>query len=149
MALLAGVAIGAGTMFLLDPDRGGRRRALIRAKAANLRGILAPGSPDARQLIERVRAELGRVVSHPRAIDVSVLHDGCVGLTGPVLTTEADAVLGAIARVRGVARVEDNLERHATAENVPALQGGHGGPRLITATRARSHDLAAFSRRRG
>ena len=150
VALLAGVAIGAGTMFLLDPDRGGRRRALIRDKAARaankttdgldalrrdvgnrargtaatLRVMLDQSRPDARKLIERVRAELGRVVSHPRAIDVSVLHDGCVGLTGPVLTSEADAALAAIARVRGVATVEDNLERHDTAEDVPALQGG-------------------------
>jgi hypothetical protein len=150
VALLAGVAIGAGTMFLLDPDRGGRRRALIRDKtaraankttdgldalrrdvanrargtAASLRVMLDQSRPDARKLIERVRAELGRVVSHPRAIDVSVLHDGCVGLTGPVLTSEADAALAAIARVRGVATVEDNLERHDTAEDVPALQGG-------------------------
>ena len=150
VALLAGVAIGAGTMFLADPDRGGRRRALIRdktARAANkttdgldalrrdlanrargttatLRVMLEQNRPDAGKLIERVRAELGRVVSHPRAIDVSVLHDGCVGLTGPVLTSEADAALAAIARVRGVATVKDNLERHDTADDVPALQGG-------------------------
>ncbi len=150
VALLAGVAIGAGTMFLVDPDRGGRRRALIRdraAKAGNkttdkldalrrdvanrargttatLRVMLDQSRPDARKLIERVRAELGWVVSHPRAIDVSVLHDGCVGLTGPVLTSEADAALAAIARVRGVATVEDNLERHDTPDDVPALQGG-------------------------
>jgi hypothetical protein len=46
-------------------------------------------------------------------------------LTGPILSSEADAALAAIAGVRGVANVEDNLERHETPEGVPALQGGH------------------------
>jgi hypothetical protein len=150
VALLTGVAIGAGTMFLLDPERGARRRALVRDKAAraanktsdgldtltrdvasrargaaaSLRGRFDRSTPDGRQLIERVRAELGRVVSHPRAIDVSVLHEGCVCLTGPILSSEADTALAAIAGVRGVANLEDNLERHETPEGVPALQGG-------------------------
>jgi hypothetical protein len=30
VALFTGLALGAGTMFLLDPDRGVRRRALVR-----------------------------------------------------------------------------------------------------------------------
>jgi hypothetical protein len=150
VALFSGVAIGAGTMFLLDPDRGARRRALIRGKAAraanktsdgldaltrdvanrtrgvaaNLRGRFDRTTPDGRKLIERVRAELGRVVSHPRAIDVSVMHDGCVCLTGPILSREADATLAAITGVGGVTTVEDNLERHDSDEGVPALQGG-------------------------
>jgi hypothetical protein len=157
LALLTGVAIGAGTMFLLDPDRGARRRALVRDKAAraanktsggldaltrditnrargatvSLRGRFDWSSPDGRKLVERVRAELGRVVSHPRAVDVSVLHEGCVCLTGPILSSEADAALAVIAAVRGVANVEDNLERHDSPEGVPALQGG----RVRTASR--------------
>ena len=150
VALLTGVAIGAGTMFLMDPDRGARRRALIRDKgvraanktsdgldalrrdvanrtrgaAASVRGRFERSNPDYRKLIERVRAELGRVSSHPRALDVSILHDGCVCLTGPVLSSEADAALAATARVRGVSTVEDNLERHDSPEGIPALQGG-------------------------
>ena len=150
VALLTGIAIGAGTMFLIDPQGGGRRRALIRDKAvraankttdgldaltrdvtnrtrgaaASLRGMFDRRAPEAHKLIERVRAELGRVVSHPRAIDVSVMHDGCVCLTGPVLSEEADTALAAIAGVRGVQTVEDNLERHDSPEGVPALQGG-------------------------
>ena len=149
VALFTGLALGAGTMFLLDPDRGGRRRALIRDKAAraanrttdgldaltrdvanrargltaDLRARFDTSTPDSRKLVERVRAELGRVVSHPRAVDVVILHEGCVCLTGPILSSEAEDALAAIAGVRGVRTVEDNLERHDTAEGVPALQG--------------------------
>lgn len=110
MALLTAVAIGAGAMWLMSPARARSR---------------SDSTPDARKLAERVRAELGRVVSHPRAIDVSMLHEGCVRLSGPILSSEADTLLAAIARVRGVATVEDDLERHDTPEGVPPLQGGH------------------------
>lgn len=150
MTLLAGAAIGAGTMFLLDPDRGARRRALIRDKAARaanktsdgldaltrdvanrtrgaaatVRRRLDRSTPDGRTLIERVRAELGRVASHPRAIDVLTAHDGCVTLTGPILSSEADDALAAAFSTPGVRTVEDQLERHESPEGVPALQGG-------------------------
>ena len=119
VALVTGVAIGAGTMFLLDSDRARRRRALIRDKAESA----ANTTPDARTLRERVRAELGRAASHPHAIEVTVLHDGCVSLGGPILANEADTTLAAVAGVLGVATVEDNLERHDSPEGVPALQG--------------------------
>ena len=36
LALLTGFGIGAALMYLFDPDRGGRRRALIRDKAVKL-----------------------------------------------------------------------------------------------------------------
>jgi hypothetical protein len=150
VALFTGLALGAGTMFLLDPERGARRRALVRDKAARAankttdgldaltrdvanraRGAAASvrtrfdsGTTDSRTLVERVRAELGRVVSHPRAVDVLIPHEGCVCLTGPILSNEADRALAAVAGVRGVTNLEDNLERHDTAEGVPALQGG-------------------------
>jgi len=154
LSLLAGAAIGAGTMFLLDPDRGARRRALVRDKflratnktadgwdalsrdvtnrargaAAEVQGRLRQDGADGRKLTERVRAELGRVVSHPRSIDVSASDEGCICLSGPILSHEADAALAATASVRGVCAVEDRLERHETAEDVPALQGGRLRP---------------------
>lgn len=148
--LLTGMAVGAGLMFMLDPRAGARRRALVRDKmtrasrktsdgldalsrdaanrargaAAEVQARMRPDTVNARKLVERVRAELGRAVSHPRAIDVSATDDGRIALSGPILANEAEAALGAIAAVRGVAGVDDHLQRHDSAEGVPSLQGG-------------------------
>jgi len=147
-ALLAGAGLGAVLMFMSDPDRGARRRALVRDKAvhgarvgrraiaatatdlanrtrgvaANAWGGISSTSVDDRQLIERVRAALGRACSHPRAIDVAAL-DGEVTLRGDVLTSEAEPVLAAARSVRGVKDVFDDLDKYAGADGIPSLQG--------------------------
>ena len=160
-ALLAGAGLGALLMFIADPDRGARRRALVRDKAvrgvrvggraitataadlanrtrgfaAEARGAWQHDAPDEARLIERVRATLGRTCSHPRAIDVTAV-DGEITLRGDVLSSEADAVLAAVDAVRGVEDVIDELERHASTESVPSLQGEGKAPRWAPATRA-------------
>ena len=157
-ALLAGAGLGALLMFIADPDRGARRRALVRDKAvrgvrlggraiaaaaadmtnrtrgiaADARGAWQHDAPDEARLIERVRASLGRACSHPRAIVVTAI-DGEVTLRGDVLVSEADVVLAAADAVRGVEDVIDELERYAGAEGVPSLQGeGRVGERSFT-----------------
>jgi uncharacterized membrane protein len=156
-SLLAATAAGAGLTFLLDPARGARRRARIRDRmahatavtrraigmttrdaihrtygtAASVRGALRRGDVDDEVLVERVRAKLGRNVSHPHAIDVAA-RDGVVTLEGPILTGEAPGLLRATGRVRGVRDVIDALERHDEPGHVPSLQGGRtpAGDRL-------------------
>ena len=149
----AAAAVGAGTMFMLDPNRGARRRALVRDKlirtahvtgeglettardaanraqgiAAEVRGRWGGGNVDDIRLAARVRAELGRMTSHPRALSVTAT-DGHVRVEGPILSNEAEQLLAAIRGVAGVSSVDDKLERHETAENVPALQGGRTRP---------------------
>jgi hypothetical protein len=139
-------------MYFLDPDRGRRRRALVRDQAIHLSRQLAchwdkairdldhrlsgvaagfqnlthsqPVSDEV--LEERVRSKLGRSVSHPRAIEISV-RDGRVTLRGPVLAAEAQSAFNAVRWVPGVNHVENEMELHAEPGNISALQGVQTG----------------------
>jgi uncharacterized membrane protein len=71
---------------------------------------------------ERVRAELGRLVSHPGAIDVCS-EQGHITLAGPVLAREADRLIEGVRSVRGVADVDNRLDLHEDSDDVPGLQG--------------------------
>ncbi|HEX4124170.1 MAG TPA: SRPBCC family protein [Tepidisphaeraceae bacterium] len=141
-------ALGAGLMYVLDPDRGHRRRKLIRDQlvrmrheawrgaantatdllnhtrgaAARVRSVIVPDFADDWIIRERVRSAIGRAVTHPHAIRVSV-SNGRVMLGGPILECEVEDLLAAVRRVRGVREVRNLLEPHAHAENLPALQG--------------------------
>jgi uncharacterized membrane protein len=151
--LIAGMVVGAGAMYLLDPDRGARRRSLLwdqgvhashklsdglaatardarnrtAGAAAELRSRFRADEADDEVLHERVRSAIGRAVSHPSAITVLV-SDGRVTLTGPVLADEVDDLIERIKGVRGVTEVRNELEIHRSADDVPALQGA-GRPR--------------------
>jgi uncharacterized membrane protein len=149
--LFTGVVFGAGAMYLLDPERGARRRSLLRDQGIHagnkVRDGLAGAARNARNrtagvaaevrsrfqqdqagdeiLTERVRSAIGRAVSHPGAITVNVFQ-GRVTLGGHVLADELPELIRRVGRVRGVSEVGNELEMHTTAENVPALQGiGH------------------------
>lgn len=149
LAFGTGLGIGTGLMFLLDPNQGKRRRALLRDKcywaarktgegagvtARDLRnrtqGIVSEmksrfssESVDDAVLHDRLRAKLGRIVSHPKAIEVSV-QNGRVVLSGPIVTKEVPALLACANRVGGVGEVINHLEPHDQSDNHPALQGG-------------------------
>ncbi len=151
--MLTGLGVGAGLMYFLDPEGGRRRRALARDQIvhaakrtsvlagatsrdmahraygtfAKLSGKLRRAGVDNEVLVERVRARLGRVVSHPRAIDV-VADNGIVTLRGQVLQDELSGLLAAVGHVAGVRRVVNELEEHNEPGRVPSLQGG--SPRL-------------------
>ena len=145
---LIGAGVGATLAYMLEPGGGGRRRALARDKivraarktrggfdatardfanrtrgiAAAARGRFAHEEVDDVVLVERVRARLGRVCSHPHAIDV-VARDGDVTLRGPILAREVDRVLATAAGVRGVRSVASELDPHESSQGVPSLQG--------------------------
>jgi hypothetical protein len=161
LVAVTGAAVGAATMYLLDPSRGRRRRARLREAAVHAshsakavaamtardaghrvsgmaartlaRLIEAPPAADD-VLAERVRAQLGRLVSHPGAIDV-VASNGTVTLSGPVFEAEVEQLLKGVEAVAGVASVDDRLERHRDAAHIPALQGP--GPRTVPAAPAK------------
>ena len=147
--ILFTAAAGALAMYFLDPQGGRRRRVRTRDKAERVargmrdaydvtlrdtrhramgikaigRRILRRGGVDDGTLAGRVRAALGRYVSHPHAIEVTV-NEGEVGLAGPILAHEVPAFMKAVKRVPGVRRVSNQLVVHKEAGNVSSLQGG-------------------------
>jgi uncharacterized membrane protein len=148
-------------MYMMDPDRGNRRRALVTDKLHRLaahtddaidvvsrdlgnrvQGLRAKANrllsrdklaADNRVLKERVRQKLGHVVSHAHAIDAAA-HEGCVTLSGPVLAHEKQALLDAVLGVPGVREVEDRLQVYESAEGISSLQGA-GKPLSSSAAR--------------
>jgi uncharacterized membrane protein len=144
VAVAAGAGIGAGLMYLLDPDRGRRRRALARDQTihylhetadatgtaardlrhrsvglvARSRRRLQPVPPGGEALGDRVRARVAEVTRYSGAIGVEV-REGIVTLAGPVLRQEADEVRRVVADLPGVAGVEDRLEIKEQADDLP------------------------------
>lgn len=150
LSVVAAAGASALFMYFLDPDRGRKRRAVVRDKVYSrlsqldnaagvvgvdfgqrMRGRLAalrhrmsrePVADDV--LVERVRAKLGRLVSHPGAIEVNA-QNSRVTLSGPVLRKEYKSLLRGTRWVAGVRSVEDRLSPYRQAGNVSALQGHH------------------------
>ncbi|HZW13124.1 MAG TPA: SRPBCC family protein [Noviherbaspirillum sp.] len=149
--LLSAAAIGAAAMYMADPDRGRRRRALatdkMRSLAVKTGGAIDVASRDLSNraqglraqatrvlsrkqqdvdsdelMVARVRKEIGRVVSHPRAIKVSAMH-GRVSLYGPILASEKQELLDCVKSITGVSEIDDKLEIHESAAGIPSLQG--------------------------
>jgi hypothetical protein len=149
VSALAGVAAGAGLMYFLEPGRGTRRRTRVAQRATralhDVETTVESGARDLRHraaglaheararvaheevsddvLVERVRAKLGRLTAHARAIEVAV-SSGAITLGGDVLRAEHGRVVRGVRRVRGVSAVTDRLVSHETREGTPALQGG-------------------------
>lgn len=146
-SFVAGFVLGGATVALLDPRRGAARRAVLRDKSFStardaaevasrrardlghrLRGVVYEAKarlsneevPDD-ILVERVRAQLGRPVSHPRAIRVDA-QDGCVVLAGPILAGEAEELIRQVSRIAGVRSIRSELDLHDEPGDVPALQ---------------------------
>jgi hypothetical protein len=72
---------------------------------------------------QRPARELGRVVSHPRAIEVTATQ-GRVTLSGLILACEIGPLLASVHHVRGVTGVENRLDAHERPDDIPTLQGG-------------------------
>jgi uncharacterized membrane protein len=147
MAALA-AGIGAAAMYLTDPARGRRRRALIRDQAshwartlsegmqraardtgarakgavAEARARMTEGPVDDHRLMARVRSALGRAVSNPGAIQVQA-YDGVVTLTGVVLAGEVGRLMARVSGVRGVRSVDNQLSVREEVGATPGLQG--------------------------
>jgi uncharacterized membrane protein len=157
LRMLVGALFGATAMYYLDPARGRYRRSLVANRlvhtervarravrvagrdllnrtigtAAALRATLLPATTDDAVLAARVRACLGRVVSHPSSVRVEA-QDGVVTLSGPVLAKEVPQLIACVERVHGVRDVRNELDEHEEPGHVPGLQGAgraRRGPR--------------------
>ena len=146
---MTGFVLGVGAARLLERRGGARRRAEVVQRSQRLaheaadfagkssrdlknrsRGLWHAlfawrGPVEDEVLIERVRSRLGRVCSHPGAIEVFAC-DSRVELRGHVLASEHHQVVREVERVPGALAVDDQLEVHQRSESVPALQGGAG-----------------------
>jgi hypothetical protein len=125
------LAAGALAMYYLDPQMGAQRRALLAdLVTSGLRGEAAGGpalrerlarrsyhravrvDPQAdAELRARIQARLGRLVSHPRALDVRV-ENGVVRLSGDVLARERDGLLLQVREMAGVLKLVNATTAH-------------------------------------
>jgi hypothetical protein len=142
--LILGALLGAGLMFLLDPDRGRRRRARLRDKLIHgvheaehlgevtassarhirnqARGALAETrarmhteTVDDAVLEGRLRAELGRLVQPVGDIRAEV-DNGMVRLTGTIEPGNEERIIDGIRRVPGVRSVQNQLVGRTKSE---------------------------------
>jgi len=142
LGTLANVALafaaGALAMYLMDPNTGRRRRAIVRDRgismrhdaeryvrgkskraadrlrgvAARTRATLASEPVDDDLLHERIRARLGRLVGRPHDVEVHV-RDGRVQLKGHVAEEEFHDLLHTVSSMRGVQNLESLLRTHS------------------------------------
>lgn len=153
LSLIGAMGLGAGFMYVLDPEKGRRRRARVRDQVARAidktgdavdttsrdlrnraRGLVAEAKSLFRKdkaldevLIERVRSKMGRVVSHPHSIQVTA-NQGRVTLRGPILEKEVHDLLKCVSSLRGVTGIDNQLEAHEQGSHIPGLQGGIARP---------------------
>ena len=149
-------AAGAAAMYLLDPETGRRRRALMRERSggaardlqdsvrsagrnasnrlqgriAETKSHMAADPVDDDTLQDRIQAKIGHLVDRPSAIDVDVV-DGHVVLSGEAPDDEAAALARYIAGMQGVVDVENRLSADGAEEGdpqSPSLQAQLGDP---------------------
>jgi hypothetical protein len=145
-----GAGVGAGLMYLLDPQEGRGRRAVARDKSVSAlkqggkaaaktsrhlgnktKGLVAEAGSklrksdlvdDGQKLLKKVQKAVRASVSHPSAID-PILEAGRVHLHGLVLASEVALLLAAIESVEGVDGVENRLEIHESPKDLAAFKG--------------------------
>jgi len=150
--ILIGAALGGAAMFFLDPEKGRRRRALVRDQAmkasSNVRTFVDSGKRDLVHrgsvatgrlralitrrpasdpvLVDRVRSKMGHYVAHPSAIEVTA-SAGEVTLSGSIPAHEHDGLIDGVSRIGGVTAVFDGLTVYERAQGISELSGSSRG----------------------
>lgn len=150
VAIIGGVGLGAALMYFLDPDRGKRRRELVRDKVEatgnkvgsyadkitrDIRDRASGIVEEAKSLLHHEEVTDDALVDQVRSklsnfgnIDVQAIN-GAVILSGSILAEEMPEVLSAVNKVRGVNRVENQLRVLPGGENT----GFQGTPEPLAA----------------
>lgn len=141
-SLCTGLTLGAGAMYFFDAAQGARRRKLLadqcnhllhacvhdfdvawrdlknraQGTAAAARRLVDFGEVPDEVIVQRVRAQLGHCVSHPRNVDAQS-HAGHVVLRGHVSGSELFCLLRSVSAVPGVRTVTDELTLENEDEN--------------------------------
>ena len=146
-----GVGLGAGLMYLLDPQGGRGRRALARDKSVSAlknggkaaaktsrhlgnktKGLVAQAGSklrrsdlmeDGEALLKQVQRKVRRAVSHPTAIEAAV-EESRVILNGFILASELAGLLAVIEAIEEVTEVQNQLEIHESAADLAAFRSG-------------------------
>jgi hypothetical protein len=132
VSLLGGMAIGAALAYLLDFDRGVRRRAQLCTGLRKFGGTVDGTVRDVRNKLqsplqqvarlflvprqsvpdwvvaERTRLETWRTLAHPGFVHISV-HHGRVTLWGPVLVGEPERLRSRLVDIPGIRQIELQL----------------------------------------
>jgi len=174
-----GAGLGAGLMYLLDPQGGRGRRAVARDKSLSTlkkgstaaaktsrqlgnktKGLVSQAGTKLRRadlipakaLLKKVRRSVRDAVSHPGAIQAA-LEDGRVILSGLVLASEVHGLLAIIETIEGVFGVDNRLEVHESAQDLASYRGSKRwvGPatRVLTGTAGSALALAGLKRKDG
>jgi hypothetical protein len=145
VAVCGGMLAGMGMMYLMDPVAGRRHRALLRDKMTHYRRVAErllerkgrkltnrvrgmvlertahahDGVVDDAVLVERIRSHMGHLLSHAetRRIEVAV-QDGQVILSGHVVASHVNRVLGHVATVPGVHGLVTKLTVHPSVADM-------------------------------
>lgn len=159
LTLLGGLGVGAGLMYLLDPDKGRYRRSLMRDKAVHAlnqwdtsierkshdlsnrafgmlseaRYLVRPDAVEDGILEQRVRAEMGHTILHSHGIEVTA-DAGRVVLRGTIMADAVPELITRIESVRGVTRVVNLLTALHTPEEAEAQPMPVACLRLAAAT---------------
>jgi gas vesicle protein len=138
-------ALGAGVMYVVDPQKGRARRAWIRDKVSSVvrrsgntaynkgrhlanraYGVAAEARGAAGDLVEHVNAAISRVLKDPTVIKVMADVNGRITVAGKVMADQIDRLLSAIHSVPGVSEVINRIEAIAgQAQESSSTQGVH------------------------
>jgi len=141
-SFLAGVVVGAGAVYLLDPARGRERRARLGHRLAQVRrGIETGALPDARSLLGWESGDVRRRADDDEQVDVSVLRSGDRDFGRLKATSALVGVAGGALAAYGLTRrgrVGGAMRAIGTTMLASGLKDLEGAPRGLLRERRRA-----------